>query len=267
MVLTAETFAENPTLTAPAGTITEAGTATAALLLLSPTVVPPLGAAALRFTAHASVPAPVMDELVHEIALGTGVPIPLRATMAEGLVEEVLLMVSWPVAAPLRPGLNWTVSVEVCPGLRLMGNALPERENPAPVTLAEFRVTATVPVEERISDCVLDELTVTPPKLMLEAFTDSVGTAAFNCSATFLEAPPAVAVSVAVCDVVTAEMVAKKTLEVTPLGTVTEAGTPTALLLLDRLTVIPALGAAAVSVAVHELLPAPMKVLWLQESD
>jgi hypothetical protein len=45
-------------LVAPAATVTEAGTATAALLLARFTVVPPLGAAAASDTEHGSVPGP-----------------------------------------------------------------------------------------------------------------------------------------------------------------------------------------------------------------
>ena len=191
-------FAEKPTLAAPAGIVTEAGTLTAVLLLFRTTLVPPLGAAALRVTVQASVPAPVMDALVQESALGTGIPVPLRVTLAVGSVDEVLPMVTCPLAEPLTAGLNWTESVAVWPGLRLIGNATPEMEKPAPLTVAEFTVTATVPVDERVSDCVLDELTVTLPNSMIEALNDNVGTTAFNCSATFFEPPLAVAVSVAV---------------------------------------------------------------------
>lgn len=99
-------MAEKPTLAEPAGTVIEAGTETAVLLLLRITLVPPLGAAALRVTEQASVPAPLIDELVQESALGTGTPDPLRAKLAVGLLEEVLLMVSWPLDLPLMAGLN-----------------------------------------------------------------------------------------------------------------------------------------------------------------
>ena len=58
-----------PALVALAGTVTEAGTVTAALLLDRLTLNPPLGADLLSVTVHASVPAPVIDEFAQEKAL------------------------------------------------------------------------------------------------------------------------------------------------------------------------------------------------------
>lgn len=81
------------------------------LLLLRATTVPPLGAAALRVTVHASLPAPLIDELAQESEPGVVIPVPLRLTFAVGFVDEVLLMVSCPLAAPLTVGSNCTESV------------------------------------------------------------------------------------------------------------------------------------------------------------
>ena len=58
--LTADAFAVNVVLVAPAGTVTEAGTVTAATLLERPTTSPLAGAAALVVTVQVSVPAPVI---------------------------------------------------------------------------------------------------------------------------------------------------------------------------------------------------------------
>lgn len=58
-VVTEVTVAVNPALVAPAATVTEEGTVIAAWLLERLTTVPPAGAAALRVTVQASVPAPV----------------------------------------------------------------------------------------------------------------------------------------------------------------------------------------------------------------
>ena len=52
-----------------------------------------------------------------------------------------------------------------------------------PVNEAEFTVTATVPVELRVNDCVVGVLTATLPKERLGVLTVSVGMAAFNCRA------------------------------------------------------------------------------------
>jgi hypothetical protein len=50
--------------------------------------------------------------------------------------------------------------------------------NPAPVIAAEFTVTADVPVEVNVSECVADVFTVTLPKLKLAALTDNCGLSA-----------------------------------------------------------------------------------------
>ncbi|MEA2539246.1 MAG: hypothetical protein QOH35_612 [Acidobacteriaceae bacterium] len=71
-IVTADTVAANPALVALAGTVTVAGTAMAALLLAKPTLKPLLPAAELRVTVHASLPAPVSDVLLQEIALNAG---------------------------------------------------------------------------------------------------------------------------------------------------------------------------------------------------
>jgi hypothetical protein len=110
-VLTDETVAVNPALVAFAGTVTVAGTVTAALLLDRLTLRPLLGAAAFSVTVQASVPEPVMDELLQESAVSAAavvpaVPVPFRVIAAVALVEELLAMVSCPVAAPSVAGLN-----------------------------------------------------------------------------------------------------------------------------------------------------------------
>ena len=94
-VVTAETVAVNTALLALAGTTTAAGTVTAALLLTNDTLKPPVPAGPLRVTVHASVPAPVIDALLHESALNVGgptaaVPVPDRPIIAVPLVEELL---------------------------------------------------------------------------------------------------------------------------------------------------------------------------------
>ena len=73
-----------------------------------------------------------------------------------------------------------------------------------------------------------------------------------------LEDVPCVAVSVTVCEPVTAVAVAAKLALVAPEGTDTEGGTVTATLLLARLTVKPLLGADAVNVTLQESVPAPV---------
>ena len=70
---------------------------TAVLLLLNPTLTPPLPAAELSVTVQLSVPAPVSDALLQERELnvpGAAVPVPLSPTIAVPLVDELLWMVS-----------------------------------------------------------------------------------------------------------------------------------------------------------------------------
>ena len=73
-MVTADTVAVNPTLDELAGTVTKAGTETAVLLLESEMSTPALPVAALSVTVQESVPAPVMDELVHETELSVASP-------------------------------------------------------------------------------------------------------------------------------------------------------------------------------------------------
>lgn len=79
----------------------------------------------------------------------------------------------------------------------MTGNALPETEKPAPVTLPAFKVSGAVPVEDRVTDFVTAVFSATLPKESEAALTVRVGTAAFNCTANPLETPPALAVTVA----------------------------------------------------------------------
>ena len=111
--MTDDTVAEKLALVAAAATVTEAGTVTAELVLDRFTVNPPLAAAELSDTVQESVPAPVIDELVHVSPVSTGAPVPLRVTWDDEPVEELLARVSVPLAAPALVGANWTVRVAV----------------------------------------------------------------------------------------------------------------------------------------------------------
>jgi hypothetical protein len=75
---------------------------------------------------------------------------------------------------------------------------------------------------------------------------------------------PWVAVSVTVCDAVTAVATAVKVVFVAPDGTVTDAGTVIAALLLERFTVNPVLAAAAVNFTVQTSLEAPIRDVLAQ---
>jgi hypothetical protein len=111
--VTAETVAVNVALLALAGTVTVAGTLTAELLLARFTVTPPFCAAPFSDTVQESDPAPVIEELLHEIELSVATPVPLRLTVAVPPAEALLAIVSVPVAAPEAVGSNCTCNVAV----------------------------------------------------------------------------------------------------------------------------------------------------------
>jgi hypothetical protein len=86
-----------------------------------------------------------------------------------------------------------------------------------------------------------------------------VGTDGVNSKMQVFETPPAVAVSVTACAAVTESTVAVKVALLEPAATVTVAGTFTAVLLLDRLTLAPPVPAAALRLTVQASVPAPVK--------
>jgi hypothetical protein len=112
-VVTADTVAEKLPVVDPAATVTEAGTVTAVLLLARVTANPPLAAATFSVTVQLSVPAPVIDPLVQLSPLNTGTPVPLRLINVEVPLDELLVRVNEPLAAPAIVGSNCTVSVAV----------------------------------------------------------------------------------------------------------------------------------------------------------
>ena len=60
-------------------------------------------------------------------------------------------------------------------GFNVAGKPPPTREKPVPLIVAEFIVTGAVPVELKVSVCVVDVFTVTSPKLKLPALIVSCG--------------------------------------------------------------------------------------------
>jgi hypothetical protein len=142
--------------------------------------------------------------------------------------------------------------------LSVSGNVAPEIEKPNPEIVAELMVTELVPVELRLTVCVVAAFTDTLPKLRLDVPTVRVGTAAFNCRAKVSGVPPVLADSVAVCAVVTDETVAEKLALLAPAATVTDDGTVTDASLLERLTANPPLAAAVFTVSVQASVPDPV---------
>jgi hypothetical protein len=134
----------------------------------------------------------------------------------------------------------------------------PDTENPLPVTVAALIVTAAVPVDDSVKVCVVAVFTLTLPNPILPALTPRVTVPDPSCSAKVFAVPPALAVKVAVCEVLTAVTVAEKLAVVAPAATVTLPGTVTAELLLARLTANPPVAAAELNVTVQLSVPAPL---------
>jgi hypothetical protein len=112
-VLTVETAAWKLALVAPAATVTEAGTVTAVELLDRLTTWPPVGAAAFNVTVQLSFAALVSEALAHVRLLGIACPVPLRAIAELVPVEELLVRVTAPLAAPAVVGSKPIVRVAV----------------------------------------------------------------------------------------------------------------------------------------------------------
>ena len=155
---TADTLAVNDALVAPAGTVTDAGTETALLLLARLTTRPLVPAAAFRETVQASLPAPVKEALLQETALsapGAATPDPVMFTTRLP-VEELLAIVRTPVKLLPPFGVNESVSVAVWPALRVSGVVTPDAENKDPATERLEIVTGLFPVDVRVMVCVVD---------------------------------------------------------------------------------------------------------------
>jgi Na+/H+-dicarboxylate symporter len=91
VVDTADASAVKPTVVDVAGMVTEAGTVTFVLLLLSATVTPPCGADPDKVTLQESDAEPMIVVVLQDIALTVGavfVPVPLRLTTSVPAVVE-----------------------------------------------------------------------------------------------------------------------------------------------------------------------------------
>jgi hypothetical protein len=256
-VLTEDTVAVKLALVAPAGTVTEAGTLTAELLLASATANPPLAAAPFSVTVQLSVPAAENDPVAQLSPPSTGTPVPLKFTTIEVPVEELLARISCPVAVPEVNGSNCKLRVAVWPGFSVIGNPPPEVEKPVPDSAAPVTVTAEFPVDVNVTDCVVAVFTATFPNARLPVLKVSAGACAPSCKAKLAGGPNALAVNITVCEVLTGETVALKLALVAPAATVTVPGTATAELLLARPTVIPPLAGEALSATAQLSVAAP----------
>ncbi len=134
----------------------------------------------------------------------------------------------------------------------------PEAAKPVPDTDAALTVTAEPPVADNTTFAVAGMFATTSPKSTLVVLTLSEDDPELSCSVTLSPAPPALAVRIAVSAELTGEILAVKLALLAPAGTVTEPGTFTSELLLERPTANPPLAAAAFNVTVQLSVPEPV---------
>lgn len=120
----------------------------------------------------------------------------MSPTVDVPIPEALLAIVTLPVAVPEEAGSNCTFKVAVWPGFRVAGNFIPDTEKPVPVTVAELTVTAAVPEDFSVMDCVAGEFTITLPKEMFVALRVSAELPPLSCNAKVLLTLPALAVRV-----------------------------------------------------------------------
>ncbi|MGA3035041.1 MAG: hypothetical protein ABSD70_17275 [Terracidiphilus sp.] len=107
-------------------------------------------------------------------------------------------------------------------------------------------------------DWVVAVFTATLPNGKLVALIPIVATPGPTVNSYFFDRFPDFAINVTVCDVLGVATEASKLALVVPDATVTDAGTVTAVELLDRLTADPLLSAAVFRLTVHTSVPAPV---------
>jgi hypothetical protein len=104
--------------------------------------------------------------------------VPLKDTVALLPVDELLVIVSCPLADPAAVGVNVTETVSDCFGFSVVGKVPATTLNAAP--LIETALTVTGPVPEEVSVSVFDAglPTATLPKFRLVALNPNCGVVA-----------------------------------------------------------------------------------------
>ena len=103
------------------------------------------------------------------------IPVPLKATIAVLPVNELLLIVSCPLALPVAAGANCTCRVADWVGFSVIGKLPPTILKPVPVIATGLTVTGEVPVDVKVKVCAVVVFTVTLPKLRLAMLTANCG--------------------------------------------------------------------------------------------
>ena len=251
----------NVALVAPAATVTLAGTVAAVLLLESVTASPPAGAALVSVTVPCEAVPPVTlvgftDTAESEAggdtvntALRVAPPnVPLTVADVEALTGVVLTV----NVAVVAPAATVTLAGTVAAAVLLL-----ESDTTAP-PLGAAALKVTVPVEEA-PPTTLVGLTVTAES------ADAAGGVTVSVALRFT--PAYAAVMVTGVELATVVVVIPKAALAAPPATVTVAGTPAALLLLDRAMTAPPDGAGPLSVTVPCDCAPPATLEGLTASD
>ena len=229
---TVEVVAVNVPVVAPAATVTEAGTVTAALPEERATTRPPAGAALVIVTVPVELTPPATVAGLKDSALITG------AVTVRVAVAVVPLKVAEMVDVPLS-GRVVTVNVPVelpAATVTLVGTVATE-------VFDDVSVTTSPPVPAGLERVTVPVEGVTPATVVglseREATVEAV-----TVSVLVTVVVPVVAETTTGVDVATAEVLAVKLADVAPAATVTEPGTVTAALPDERPTVRPPAPAA-----------------------
>ena len=129
----------------------------------------------LSVTVQASVPAPVIDACVQEIALKAGDTPAALILMVRLPADELPVIVTTPVNVLTCGEVNPKFSVAVCPGFKVIGVVMPVAENNDPATEMPETVTGALPVEDKVTLCETVCPTRMLPKLIVDELTLSTG--------------------------------------------------------------------------------------------
>lgn len=149
----------------------------------------------------------------------------------------------------------------------MTGKLPPETEKPVPEIESALIETAALPFDVSVIDFVNAVPTETLPNASEVELRLREAVAAFSFSAKLFEEALATAVRFAVWVALTEEIFALKDADDAPAGTVTLAGTETALVLLASVMPWPPESAAMLSATVQVVLPDPVKVLLAHVSE
>jgi hypothetical protein len=236
------------TVVAPAGTVTDAATVAAVVLLdFSVTTVPPAGAGPFKVIVPVLEAPPFTDVGFSTNVIGAHVGVTWRTAFCETalyvpvmftLATAVTLTVVIANVADVAPAGTVTEAGTFADTLELVSVTTTPPAGAAPLSV-------TVPV------------TPAPPTtdagFTVTVLSDTVATAGFTVSAAVFETAPFVAVIVTAVTAVTVDVVTVNVAVVAPAATVTLAGTVAAALLDVSVTTMPPAGAADNKVTVPVL--------------